>query len=111
MGILILWHERLPWIALGAFLALCALIWVRGVVVRRNHHVWMDDLARATFRLLLAPSVRLTTRWPGPAATPAAEPVPLHFEEPTADPVDHYRLPWQSLRDAFGPDKTPGTDL
>jgi hypothetical protein len=109
-GIVVLWHERLPWIALGAFMAMCVLVRVRGAVVRRQHETWMDDLARATFRLLSSPSVRVTTRWPGSAGATAAKPLPLYLSEPAADPVVHVRRPQQSIRDAFRPDKTPGPD-
>jgi hypothetical protein len=109
-GTVALWQERLPWIALGAFIAVCALILVRGVVLRRHYETWMDDLSRATFRLLASPSVRATTRWPGSAGTPAAKPLPPYFGEPAADPVVQIRRPRQSIRDAFRPDKTLGPD-
>ncbi len=110
-GIVALWHENLQWVALGALIALCVLIFVRGTVVRRHHETWMDDLSRATFRLLLLPAVRVTTRWPGSTRTPAGKPLPLYFGEPAADPVVHVRQPREDIREAFRPDKTPGTDV
>jgi hypothetical protein len=110
-AIVALWDESLQWIALGAFIALCVVIFLRGIVVRRHHEAWMDDLSRATFRLLLLPSVRVTTRWPGSANSPAAKPLPLYYGEPDADPVVHVRQPREGIREAFRPDRTSGTDV
>jgi hypothetical protein len=109
-AIVALWDESLQWIALGAFIALCVLIFLRGIVVRRHYEAWMDDLSRATFRLLLLPSVRVTTSWPGSANPPAAKPLPLNYGDP-ADPVVHVRRPRDGIREAFRPDRTPGTDV
>jgi hypothetical protein len=64
VGIVTLWTVGLPWIALAAFLALVVMIFVRGMWVRRNYEVWMNDLARATERLMRSPDVRRTTSWP-----------------------------------------------
>jgi hypothetical protein len=58
-----LWTAGLGWLTLVAILALVALIYVGGVLNRRRHEVWMDDLARATFRLLSPGSVRRTSSW------------------------------------------------
>jgi hypothetical protein len=110
-GIVALWHENLQWLALGTFIGLCVLIFVRGIVVRRQHEIWMDDLSRATFRLLLFPTVRLTTRWPDSTDTPAAKPLPLYFGDPAANPVVQVRQPRDAIREAFRPDRTPGTDV
>jgi hypothetical protein len=63
VGIVTLWTVGLPWIALVAFLALVVMIYVRGMLVRRHYEVWMDDLARATDRLMRPPNVRRTTTW------------------------------------------------
>jgi hypothetical protein len=109
LGIVVLWHERLPWVALGVFMTLCVLIWLRGIVLRRHFETWMDDLARATLRLL-SPSGRVTTRWPGSADTPTAEPLPLYVDEPASDPILHLRRPREGIREAFKPDKTPDTN-
>lgn len=64
VGIMILWTAGLGWMTLLAIVGLAVLICVRGVVVRRQHERWMDDLARATQRLLRPSSVRRTTSWP-----------------------------------------------
>ena len=63
VGIVTLWDERLSWFALGGIIALFAMIFVRGIMVRRHYERWMDDLARATFRLLRPSPVRRTTTW------------------------------------------------
>jgi hypothetical protein len=63
-GILSLWTAGLGWMTLAAIIALFVFVCVRVGVVRRHHEVWMDDLARATYRLMRSPSVRHTTSWP-----------------------------------------------
>jgi hypothetical protein len=63
VGIVVSWEKGPPWLTLLAILVLFGLLVVRGVVNRLHHERWMNDLARATYRLMLAPPIRRTTSW------------------------------------------------
>jgi hypothetical protein len=63
ISILSLEAAGLGWLTLIPIIGLVVLISVRGVVERRRHEIWMDDLARATYRLMRPVSVRQTSSW------------------------------------------------
>jgi hypothetical protein len=63
VGIVVSWEIGPWWMTLSGILVLFGLLVVRGAVRRWQHERWMDDLARATYRLMLAPPIRLTTSW------------------------------------------------
>jgi hypothetical protein len=63
ISILSLAAAGLGWLTLIPIIGLVVLISVRGVVERRRHEIWMDDLARATYRLMRPVSVRRTSSW------------------------------------------------
>jgi len=57
------WSAGLGLLTLIPFLGLVVLVVVGGMVNRRRHEIWMDDLARATYRLMRPNSVRHTSSW------------------------------------------------
>ena len=74
VGIVVSWEFGPWWMTLSAILVLFGLLVVRGAVNRRHHERWMDDLARATYRLMLAPPIRRTTSWDELGGSPPPEP-------------------------------------